>query len=113
MNGQIKADARLEELSATEDVVLVLAKDAADVTVDLEAVDGVRTVDSIPTHDGQQYRVHGDGVDLRADIYELVRKKRWPLRELRRDVTTLETVFNRLATGGDEHEADVDGEATE
>jgi hypothetical protein len=29
-------------------------------------------------------------------IYDLARKEDWPLRELRRDVRTLETVFNEL-----------------
>jgi hypothetical protein len=36
--------------------------------------------------------------DLCPAIYELAREHDWPLRELRRDVRTLETVFNELAT---------------
>ncbi len=51
------------------------------------------------TSDGDGYRVSGaDGVDLRPAIFELARDRQWPLRELRRDVRTLESVFNELAT---------------
>ena len=39
-----------------------------------------------------------DGADLRPAVYELARERGWPLRELRRDVKTLEAVFNELAT---------------
>ncbi len=31
-------------------------------------------------------------------IYDLARQQSWPVRELRRDVRTLESVFNQLAT---------------
>ena len=41
-----------------------------------------------------------DQADLCPAIYELARQENWPLRELRRDVRTLETVFNELATAG-------------
>ena len=36
--------------------------------------------------------------DLTPGIYALARENNWPLRELSRDVRTLETVFNQLAT---------------
>jgi hypothetical protein len=39
-----------------------------------------------------------DGFDLCPAIYNLAQEEGWPLRELRRDVRTLETVFNELAT---------------
>ena len=32
-------------------------------------------------------------------VYDLARHSGWPVRELRRDARTLETVFNQLATG--------------
>ena len=41
-------------------------------------------------------------VDLCPAIYDLARREDWPVRELRRDVRTLETVFNQLATGSSE-----------
>ena len=98
LNGQVKADARLADLSDSVDAVLVLDKRAPDVTGDLKALHGVRSVQLTRTSEGPEYRVSGaDGADLRGAIYELARQKDWPLRELRRDTKTLETVFSELA----------------
>ena len=45
------------------------------------------------------YRIHGrDNGDLCPVIYDLARHENWPVRELRNDIRTLETVFNELAT---------------
>ncbi len=99
LNGEVKADARLTELSATTDVVLVLGEDVPNVIRDLKALPGVKSVEVTNTPDGRQYRIRGaDSGDIRPAIYELAREKNWPLRELRRDVRTLETVFNELVT---------------
>jgi len=105
LNGEIKADARLADLEATGDVILVLEQGAPDVTADLRAMKGVRAVESTPTADGPSYRVRGgngaarpERVDLRPAIYDLARQRGWPLKELRREVRTLETVFNELVT---------------
>ena len=101
MNGQIKADARLSELAATSDAVLVLGSVPDGVERALRELGGVRDVERIQTPDGYPtYRVLGqesDGADLCPAIYDLARGQGWPLRELRRDVRTLETVFNELA----------------
>ena len=100
MNGQIRADSRLAELAATADAVLVLGQriDGADQA--LRALQGVRGIEAARTPDGfPSFRVLGDGnADLCPKIYDLVRGQNWPLRELRRDVRTLESVFNQLAT---------------
>jgi ABC-2 type transport system ATP-binding protein len=99
LNGEVKADALLADLSATADAVLVLGEGAPDATGDLKALPGVQSVEATQTTDGHRFRIRGsDGLDLRPAIYELAREKNWPLRELRRDVRTLETVFNELAT---------------
>ncbi len=102
MNGQIRADARLSELAATPDAVLVLTEAPKGVDRALRQLPGVKGVVSIRSEDGfPAYRVLGqptDGQDLTPAIYALVRENNWPLRELRRDVRTLETVFNELAT---------------
>jgi hypothetical protein len=63
----------------------------------------VRQVESLRTSDGfPAFRVLGRSegavVDLCPSIYRLAQGENWPLRELRRDVRTLETVFNELAT---------------
>ena len=69
-------------------------------------------VERSETDDGVAYRVRGaNGRDLRADVYALVRDAGWPLRELRRDVRTLESVFNELATATAEEAEDEEGDA--
>jgi len=102
MNGQVRADARLSELAATSDVVLVLADAPAGVDGALRQLAGVQGVEQMHTHDGfPAYRVIGQpasGTDLCPAVYDLAREENWSLRELRRDVRTLETVFNELAT---------------
>ncbi len=99
LNGQIRADARLADLEATGDVLLVLQEGAPDVTADLRALKGVCDVEASPTADGLTFRVRSaNGADLRPAIYDLARERGWPLKELRRDVRTLETVFNELVT---------------
>ncbi len=101
MNGEVKADARLADLAATADAVLVLEKRLPGVDAALEKLQGVRGIESIRAADGfPAYRVFGrpeTGTDLCPAIYDLARSQDWPLRELRRDVRTLETVFNELA----------------
>jgi len=99
LNGEIRADARLAELSSTVDVILVLGERVPDVEGALKRLSGVQAVEVTPVPDGWMFRVQGgDSADLRPVIYQLAREKEWPLRELRRDVRTLETVFNELAT---------------
>jgi ABC-2 type transport system ATP-binding protein len=103
LGGEIKADARLADLEASPDVILVLQEGAPNATAALRALKGVRGVRFHATTDGPTYQVKGgDGQDLRPAIYNLARDNEWPLKELRRDVRTLESVFNELvtATGG-------------
>jgi ABC-2 type transport system ATP-binding protein len=103
INGVIKADARLSELAASSDALLVLDKAPKGVDAALKGLKGVRQVEASQTPDGfPAYRVLGesdatDG-DLCPAIYALAREENWPVRELRRDTRTLETVFNELAT---------------
>jgi ABC-2 type transport system ATP-binding protein len=103
LNGEIKADARLADLEASNDAILVLQQGAPNATADLRALKGVRSVKFHATTDGPSYWVQGsERWDLRPAIYDLAREKQWPLKELRRDVRNLESVFNDLvtATGG-------------
>ncbi|MCK6628822.1 MAG: ABC transporter ATP-binding protein [Anaerolineae bacterium] len=102
MNGQVKADARLADLAATSNAVLVLQKETGGLDRALKALQGVRKVEPVHAADGYPaYRILGqDHTDLCPAIYDLARQENWPLRELRRDVRTLETVFNELATAG-------------
>jgi ABC-2 type transport system ATP-binding protein len=99
LNGQVRADARLSELAATPDVVLVLGKQTCDVRQDLVSLSGVAGVDVTQVDDGREYRIAStDQRDLRSVVYDLASEKEWALRELRRDIRTLEMVFNQLAT---------------
>jgi ABC-2 type transport system ATP-binding protein len=108
INGQVKTDARLADLEVTADAILVLgAVTGAESRVlcggierSLRTLSGVRGIEPLQTPDGYPaYRILGmDDVDLCPVIYDLARNGGWPLRELRRDARTLETVFNQLAT---------------
>jgi len=98
INGEVKADARLDELSASPDAILVLQRETKGVKQRLAKVPSIEKVDSFTTPDGYPaYRVTG-GDDVTPLIYDVARQEDWPVRELRREVLTLETVFNRLAT---------------
>jgi ABC-2 type transport system ATP-binding protein len=107
MNGQVKADAQLAELAATSDAVLVLEHPVPGVEVLLRRLEQARDVSafSVPRMgsraDGYPaYRIYGAqgvGDQLTPAIYDLARAEAWPVRELRRDVRTLESVFNELA----------------
>ncbi len=99
LNGEVRADARLSELEATTDAILVLDDSNVDAARDLRRLPSVRSVQSSETSDGRTYRVSAKSKgDLRPTIYALAREQGWPLKELRRDVRTLETVFNELVT---------------
>ncbi len=102
MNGEVRADARLADLAATSNAVMVLSSATKDAPVALRGLEGVRDVETFRSSDGfPAYRVIGHtatGAELCPAIYEMARSHQWPLRELRRDVRTLETVFNELAT---------------
>jgi ABC-2 type transport system ATP-binding protein len=107
INGRIRADAKLSELASTSDAILVLNEETPDVDRTLLGLGNVKGVESIEGTDGTvvrpgfpTYRVLGrdDGADLCPAIYDLARAHDWPVRELRQDVRTLESVFNELAT---------------
>jgi ABC-2 type transport system ATP-binding protein len=105
INGDVRADARLSELAQTSDAVLVLETEQAEAAEALSSLPMAREVESITSVDGYPaYRVlgkSGTGDNLGPAIYTLARDHDWPLRELRRDVRTLETVFNELASAAD------------
>ncbi|PWH13648.1 MAG: hypothetical protein DDG58_13690 [Ardenticatenia bacterium] len=101
MNGQVKADARLADLAATGGAILVLRRAVDGVQQALASLNGVDAVEVVPVSDGYPtYRVRGGAdVDLCPAVYDLAREQGWPVREIRPDVRTLETVFNQLAMG--------------
>lgn len=100
MNGQVKADARLDNLSDTTEVSLVLTERAGGVDRALHKLAGAEQVEQFRTPDGfPGYRLVGSKTaDFCPQIYALAREHNWPVRELRQDTKTLESVFNELAT---------------
>ncbi len=98
MNGQVKTDARLVDLAATTDAVLVLQSAADGVPERLMALEQIERVESFTTRDGYPaYRIHS-AQDVTPAIYDVARQEAWPVRELRQETMTLEAIFNQLAT---------------
>jgi ABC-2 type transport system ATP-binding protein len=106
MNGRVRADARLAELEATADAILVLQDQVKGIDGALSQLDGVRSVEAMQVPDGfPAYRLMGQPkTDLCPAVFNLAKQNNWPLRELRRDVRNLEMVFNQLATTVEEEE---------
>jgi ABC-2 type transport system ATP-binding protein len=106
INGELRADARLADLEASADVIVALGEERPKAYSELKALDGVQSVEPVTIPDGFGYRVRARAgadqrsADLRPAIYDLARVSDWPLKELHREVRTLEAVFNELATTG-------------
>tara|TARA_B100000029_G_scaffold286583_1_gene280341 strand:- start:10098 stop:11018 length:921 start_codon:yes stop_codon:yes gene_type:complete len=100
VNGEVQADSRLGDIAQTSDATLIVEHVVPDIESMLTHLDGVKKVKCQRMRDGHySCEIVGDtGVDLCPAIYDLARKQQWPLRELRRDVRTLETVFNELVS---------------
>lgn len=103
MRGQVMADAKLAKLSATADTIVsvVDAADGIGINAKLRGLDGVSGVEELCGYTGSfTFRIHGtNDKDLCPSVYRLARDNGWTLSELRKDVRTLETVFNQLAAG--------------
>lgn len=99
MNGEIRADARLSELAATSDLLLVLEAEQKGVVQALKELAGVRKVENIPVSGGYPgFRITPKGEDaLSGEVLRLAGEHGWRVRELKYDVRTLESVFNELA----------------
>jgi len=100
VNGEVKADSRLDDIAQTSDATLIIENAVPNIDSMLNQLDGVKQVKCELTSDGNySCEIVGEtGVDLCPAIYDLARSEKWPVRELRRDVRTLETVFNDLVT---------------
>ncbi len=99
INGAVRADARLADLRESSDAVLVFDTPVKEAAARLSALAGVRGVDLIPSPYGHPtFRVRGDGAtDLCPAVYALASSQQWPVRELRADRQTLESIFAKLA----------------
>ncbi len=99
MNGSIKADANLVDLANTNQAILVLNQKLPGVEKELLTLEGVSSVEMQSNHgDLGIYHITGTpNIELTPKIYHLATKNAWEVRELRRDVRTLEAVFNEIA----------------
>ena len=99
MNGRVRADARLADLSRSTGALLVLAQPVADARAALKALPGVESVEQAPANGDGTVALHvrGTQADLCELIYGAAVQGNWPVRELRADRQTLESVFNQLA----------------
>ena len=98
INGEVKADHRLNELGMSNDATLVLQSAGDGVDSALAAMEGVTRVQPLRSRDNfPAWRV-SSASDITPQIYDLARERAWPVREIRRDIVTLESFFNRLAT---------------
>lgn len=108
MNGELKLDAHLDDLgrngAAPADLVLVL-DDAAHpgrIAAALRALDGTRAVQVEQRRGHVAFRVRGEATaELGPAVFRLAAEQGWPVRELRRDAQTLESIFNALAVQAD------------
>jgi ABC-2 type transport system ATP-binding protein len=106
MNGKVRADARLEELSDSSSAILTLASEDADsneIVSELKKLSGVKDVAVRPSDNGRvSIEIHTDSrQDICPEIFRLAARHDWPVAELRHSQRTLETVFNELAREGE------------
>ena len=103
MRGEIKADAYLQELAQATATILVLSPDhlawkPEEAKGALEAVQSVQDVQAFLTARGlYAFRIRGESPDISQDVFKLASENGWPVREIKQEVRTLETVFNELA----------------
>jgi ABC-2 type transport system ATP-binding protein len=100
MAGEVKADAHLAELAIDSAAILVLQHEISGVDRALHVIPGIQSVELHRSPAGYpSYRITGQtGTDICPAIYDLAKQEGWPVRELRQDTQTLETVFNQLAS---------------
>jgi ABC-2 type transport system ATP-binding protein len=99
MEGQIRADARLDELTSSTNAVVAIDRSASAVEETLGRIEGVSQVQREDAFDGfVRYRVTGrKNLPLCPQIFDLARERNWRLSELRQETKTLESVFRELA----------------
>ena len=105
IDGLIRADGKLDELTQSRvQVVSVAADDPSSARQLFEGLPGVAGVE----HESKTDRFHNFRLQLDAEcdvgeaVFDAVRERGWALRELRRDDKTLEQVFRELTeTGGE------------
>ncbi len=99
MEGQIRADAKLSDLTSSDDAIVAINSDASNVLDQLKALKGVQTAQEESQADGfTKYRLSADrDSNLCPIIFDTAKAQGWRLAELRQESKTLESVFRDLA----------------
>jgi ABC-2 type transport system ATP-binding protein len=99
MNGKIKADSKLSELANTDNAILILEEDQPETTKLINQLSEVVSVKKeISSNAHPLYYIQGKpNSDITPKIFRLSVENNWSVRELRKDVHTLESIFNEMA----------------
>jgi len=99
MNGEIKADAKLEELRSSSSAKVSIDRGATNVQAALAAIPGVgRVTAERPSEGWMDWRVTAThDLELCPLIFDVAKQNGWRLSELRQERKTLESVFRELA----------------
>jgi ABC-2 type transport system ATP-binding protein len=99
--GQVRADAKLEELRASNVAVVAVDGPIDDVKTAFSAIPQVKEVSQAAVKNGfSTFRVTGGDADLCPTLYDVVRDKGWRLAELRPATQTLESVYRDIVEHG-------------
>ncbi len=100
--GRIVASGTVDELrdrvTGESKLIAELKGPAASVSEQIRKLPGVSDV-AVASVDGWSRASVATRRDLREDIYRLATQQGWPIRELRRDIATLEDFFVKIVAG--------------
>ena len=98
MDGELRSDARLDEMTQSSAAVVSINESAKNVEATLTKLSGVRDVRHEETKNGYaRYRVTGEKeLELCPMLFEAAKAESWTLAELRQETRTLESVFREL-----------------
>jgi ABC-2 type transport system ATP-binding protein len=88
---------RQRVLAPSRIIAEVRAENDADILPAVKALPGVRQAEQVRAGNWTRLMIQGDpAADLRADVYKLAAQKAWQMRELRREVGSLEDFFVQI-----------------
>ncbi|MFQ5807892.1 MAG: hypothetical protein ACE5I3_15715, partial [Phycisphaerae bacterium] len=94
-----------ERITGDSKLIAEFKGPAAEITAGIRRLDGVTEVHST-AHDGWTCVTVSTRKDLREALYRLAAEKGWALRELRRDIATLEDFFVKIVAGARDADSD-------
>jgi ABC-2 type transport system ATP-binding protein len=97
-----------ERITGASKLIAELKGPEAEIVAGIRGLDGVTDVQST-AQGGWTRALVSARSDLREAIYGLATAKHWPLRELRRDIATLEDFFVKIVAGARDGDTDMAG----